>query len=153
MTGVADQVTIHVGETFTGNPAAGGYIKLVNTSDLKVTAEVPENYLGKVKIGSDVKIILPDMNDSLMSKINVAGKVIDPNSRTFQIEAKLPANALFKPNQLAFVQIMDYSAANTFTIPVNTLQTDEQGKYVLVAVTENGKMYARKKRVEIGRDV
>jgi hypothetical protein len=49
------------------------------------------------------------------------------------VEAKLPANADFKPNQLAFVRIMDYTVSNTFTIPVNTLQTDEQGKYVLVA--------------------
>ena len=77
-------------------------------------------------------------------------RVIDPNSRTFQIEAKLPANSLYKPNQLAFVRIMDYTAAKTLTIPVNTLQTDEQGKYVLVAAMENGKMYARKKHVEIG---
>ena len=151
MTGVADQVTIHVGETFTGNPAAGGYIKLVNTSELKVIADVPDNYLNKVKTGSVVKIVLPDINDSLISKINVAGKVIDPSSRTFKIEAKLPSNASFKPNQLAYVKIMDYTVTNTFTIPVNTLQTDEQGKYVLVAVTENGKMYARKKRVEIGQ--
>jgi RND family efflux transporter MFP subunit len=147
ISGVADEVTIHIGEMF---PSTTGYIKLVNTSDLKVTAQVPENYLDKVKVGGNVKIIFPDINDSLMSKINVAGKVIDPNSRTFQIQAKLPVNSLYKPNQLAFVRIMDYTASSAFTIPVNTLQTDEQGKYVLVAVTENGKMYARKKRVEIG---
>lgn len=151
MSGVADEVTIKVGETFTGNPVAGGYIKLVNTSDLKATAQVPDNYLEKVKVGSMVKIILPDINDTLTSKITTAGKVIDPNSRTFQIEAKLPSNASFKPNQLALVRIMDYTANNTFTIPVNTLQTDEQGKYVLVAITENGKTYARKKHVEAGQ--
>ena len=151
MNGVADEVTIKVGETFTGNPVAGGYIKLVNTSDLKATAQVPDNYLEKVKTGSTVKIILPDINDTLTSKITTAGKVIDPNSRTFQVEAKLPSNANFKPNQLALIRIMDYAANNTFTIPVNTLQTDEQGKYVLVAVTENGKTYARKKRVDAGQ--
>ena len=150
MNGVADEVTIRVGETFTGNPATGGYIKLVNTGDLKATAQVPDIYLDKVKVGSNVKIVLPDMNDSLMSKISVAGKVINPSSRTFQIEAKLPSNSLLRANQLAFIKIMDYSAANTLTIPVNTLQTDEQGKYVLVAVTENGKLYARKKHVQVG---
>jgi membrane fusion protein, multidrug efflux system len=148
ISGVADEVTIHVGETF---PSTTGYIKIVNTSDLKVTAQVPDNYVGKVKEGSKVKIVLPDINDSLMSKINVTGKVIDPNTRTFQIEAKLPAKASFKPNELAYVRIMDYAASNVFTIPVNTLQTDEQGKYVLVAVSENGKMYARKKHIEIGQ--
>ncbi|MEP6465488.1 MAG: efflux RND transporter periplasmic adaptor subunit [Parafilimonas sp.] len=147
ISGVADQVTIHVGETF---PSATGFIKIVNTSDLKVTALVPENYLERVKAGSNVKIIFPDLNDTLNSKISVASKVIDPNSRTFYIEAKLPANSTYKPNQLAFVRIMDYAASNSITIPVNTLQTDDQGKYVLVAVSENGKTYARKKRVEIG---
>lgn len=150
MNGVADEVTIRVGETFTGNPAAGGYIKLVNTGNLKATAQVPDIYLDKVKVGSNVKIVLPDMNDSLMSKITVAGKVIDPASRSFQIEAKLPSNPLLRANQLAYIKIMDYAAANTLTIPVNTLQTDEQGKYVLVAVAENGKMYARKKHVQVG---
>jgi RND family efflux transporter MFP subunit len=147
MNGVADQVTIHVGETF---PSATGYIRLVNTGDLKVTAQVPENYLGKVKVGSTVKIVFPDVSDSITSKITVSGKVIDPNNRSFEIEARLPSNAAYKPNQLAFVRIMDYAASNTITVPVNTLQTDEQGKYVLVAVTENGKMIARKKHVEIG---
>jgi multidrug efflux pump subunit AcrA (membrane-fusion protein) len=122
----------------------------VNTSDLKVAAQVPENYLGKVNVGSKVQIVFPDLNDSLMSSISVAGKVIDPNSRTFQIEAKLPSSPLYKPNELAFVKIMDYSATGTLTIPVNTLQTDEKGKYVLVASMENGKMYARKKHVEVG---
>jgi len=147
MNGVADQVTIHVGETF---PSATGYIRLVNTGDLKVTAQVPENYLGKVKVGSTVKIVFPDISDSITSRITVSGKVIDPNNRSFEIEARLPSNAAYKPNQLAFVRIMDYSASNTITVPVNTLQTDEQGKYVLVAVNENGKMIARKKHVEIG---
>lgn len=150
MGGVADEVTIRVGETFTGNPAAGGYIKLVNTGDLKAAAQVPDNYIDKVKVGSTVKIILPDISDTLTSRVTVAGKVIDPNTRTFQIEAKLPSSTKFKPNQLALIRIMDYASSNTFTIPVNTLQTDEQGKYVLVAVKESGKMYARKKRVEAG---
>ncbi len=146
MSGVADEVTVKVGETF---PTLGN-IKLVNTDNLKVTAQVPENYLSRVKVGSTVKLIFPDINDSITSKISVTGKVVDPNSSTFQIEAKLPSKSSFKPNQLAMVRIMDYSAKHTISVPVNTLQTDEQGKYVLVAEKENGKMYARKKHVVIG---
>lgn len=146
MDGVADQVTVHVGEQF---PSVG-IIRIVNTSNLKVTAQVPDNYLDKVKVGSTVKLVFPDINDSITSKISLVGSVIDPNNRTFQIEAPLPSNGLYKPNQLAFVRIMDYAAANTITVPVNTLQTDEQGKYVLVAANENGKMIARKKHVEVG---
>ncbi|MBS1747908.1 MAG: efflux RND transporter periplasmic adaptor subunit [Bacteroidetes bacterium] len=146
MNGVADEVTVKVGEVF---PTLGN-IKLVNTDNLKVTAQVPENYLDRVMVGGSVKLIFPDINDSISSKISVTGKVVDPNSSTFQIEAKLPSKSSFKPNQLAMVRIMDYSANNTITVPVNTLQTDEQGKYVLVAVNENGKLYAHKKHVVIG---
>jgi membrane fusion protein, multidrug efflux system len=33
---------------------------------------------------------------------------------------------------------------------MNTLQNDEKGKYVMVAVNENGKLLARKRTVEVG---
>jgi membrane fusion protein (multidrug efflux system) len=37
------------------------------------------------------------------------------------------------------------------TIPINTLQTDETGKYVLVGVRQNGKFVAHKKSITIGQ--
>ncbi len=37
-------------------------------------------------------------------------------------------------------------------IPVNTLQNDEKGKFVMVASKENGKLVARKRPVNIGAD-
>jgi membrane fusion protein, multidrug efflux system len=48
------------------------------------------------------------------------------------------------------VQIQDYTINNAITVPVNTLQNDEKGKYVMVAVKENGKMIAKKKMVIVG---
>lgn len=145
--GVADEVTIRVGETF---PSATGSIKIVNGNDLKIVAEVPENYLSRVRTGSRVEVTLPDINKTFSTTVNISGKVIDPNSRSFYIEAKVPAGTGAKPNQLAVAKILDYSAANAITISVNTLQTDEEGKYVLVAENKNGKLYAQKKHVEIG---
>ncbi|MBD0331690.1 MAG: efflux RND transporter periplasmic adaptor subunit, partial [Chitinophagaceae bacterium] len=56
ISGVADEVNIKVGENFTGNPMQG--IKIVNTGNLKVVAEVPENYLGKIGPGSSVRVVL-----------------------------------------------------------------------------------------------
>ena len=35
-------------------------------------------------------------------------------------------------------------------IPLNTLQNDEKGKFVMIASTENGKLIARKRPVNIG---
>jgi RND family efflux transporter MFP subunit len=146
MDGVLDDVNVKVGELFSG----AGQIKLINTSDLKVTAQVPENYLEKVKVGTSLKVILPDINRTTDAVIRVAGKLIDPLSRSFYIEAKLPADNIFRPNQVAQVKILDYSNANALTIPVNTLQTDDKGKFVMVSAKENGKTVAHKKPVVAG---
>jgi len=149
--GVADQVNVRVGEAFVGTSAAGPQIRIVNTNDLKVTAQVPENYIGKVGVGSTIEVVLPDENNrAITAKVNVAGKVIDPNTRSFYIEARIPSNAHLKPNQIAKVRIKDYGNANAITIPVNTLQNDEAGKFVMVAVNENGKLIAKKRPVTVG---
>jgi RND family efflux transporter MFP subunit len=144
--GVADDVNIRVGEFFTGM----GQIKIVNTSDLKITTQIPENYLGKVKVGTHIKVNLPDINKSIDAVITVAGKLIDANSRSFFAEAKIPASNAFYPNQVAMVQILDYSSANAIIAPLNTIQTDDKGKFVMVAVKENSKFIARKKQVVVG---
>jgi len=139
--GVAEEVNIHVGEMFMG----AGQIKIVNTQKLKATALVPENYTGKVRVGSDVALNFPDMQKTIETKISVIGKVIDPLSRSFFIETKIAPNSDFRPNQLVQVKIKDYSKANAISIPINILQNDEKGKFVYVAISENGKMIARKK--------
>jgi len=146
--GVAEDVNVKVGEFFT--PAAQ-QIKIVNTNDLKVTANVPENYTTSVNEGDSILVFFPDINKTVKAKISVAGKIIDPNSRSFYIEVRLPADKNLKPNQIANVKIQDYSAANAITIPVNTLQTDEKGKYVMVAETIAGKLTAKKKQVIVGQ--
>lgn len=144
--GVAEDVNIRVGEIFAGL----GQIKIVNTSNLKVTTEVPENYIDRVNNGTRLKITLPDINKTVEAKISVSGKIINPISRSFFIEARMPNDKDFRPNQIAMVQIQDYTINNALTVPVNTLQNDEKGKYVMVAVKENGKMIAKKKIVIVG---
>lgn len=150
ISGVADMVNIRVGEFFSPQSAAELGIRIVNTKNLKVTVNVPENYSGQVKEGTAVEIAFPDINKTVQSKVSVKGKTIDPSSRSFYIEARLPAGD-FRPNQLALVKIQDYSAPNAITIPMNTLQNDEKGKYVMVAANENGKLVAKKRQIEVGQ--
>lgn len=147
MSGVAETVNIKVGEMFMG----GQQIRIVNTSDLKIVAQVPENYMESVNVGTPLVVSFPEAGKKLNTKVSVAGKIIDPNSRSFYIEAKMPFDKSLKPNQIAMIQIQDYAANNAVTIPVNTLQNDDKGKFVMVAVQENGKWIARKKPVTIGR--
>ena len=148
--GVADEVNVRVGETFSGMGAMGPQIKIVNTSTLKVITDVPENYASKVKVGSKVIVNLPDVNKSYNTNISISGKVINPSNRSFTAEAKLPADGLLRPNQNAQVRIEDYASKNAIAIPINTVNTDEKGKYVYVAIIEGNKTVARKKNIIIG---
>jgi len=148
--GVADEVNVRVGELFTGFSGSSPQIKIVNMSNLKVITDVPENYSGKVRVGSTIVVSLPDINKTYNSSISVSGKVIDPNNRSFRAEAKLPSDGALRPNQIALVKIQDYAASNAIAIPVNTVGTDEKGKYVYIAVTEGGKLVAKKKQITVG---
>jgi membrane fusion protein (multidrug efflux system) len=150
VSGVADIVNIRVGETFSGQTAAGPQIKIVNTTNLKVVSNIPENYLGAVGKGSAVVVFFPDLNKTVNTTVSFMGASIDLINRGFVVEAKLAPDPVLKPNQIALMKIRDYNADNTITIPLKTLQNDEKGKFVMVASTENGKLVARKRPVNIG---
>jgi len=144
--GVAEEVNVKVGELF-GGP---GQIKIVNTEKLKLTSLVPENYAGKIKVGSEANLFFPDIQKTVDTKLAVVGTVIDPLNRSFYVESKLPIDKNFRPNQLVQVKIKDYTKKNAVIIPINIVQNDDKGKFIFVAVNENGKLIARKKTITIG---
>jgi RND family efflux transporter MFP subunit len=150
VSGVADEVNVRVGEFFTGVSGIMPQIKIVNTNNLKITAQIPENYLNKVGVGSRLNISLPDIHKTISANVSVASKLIDESSRSFYIEAKIPSDKDFHPNQLALINIQDYSNPKAIAVPVNTLQNDEKGKYVMVAVKDGAKLVAKKKVVKAG---
>jgi membrane fusion protein, multidrug efflux system len=108
---------------------------------LKITA---------LRLGSAVEVEVPDAGKKYTSAINVAGQFVDPNSRSFNAEVKIPGGGNVRANQSAKVRIMDYSASNAVTIPINVVQTDEKGKYVYIMVKEGNKTVARKKTINVG---
>jgi hypothetical protein len=58
---------------------------------------------------------------------------------------------VLKPNQSVVMKILDYAAAKAVVIPVNTVQSDEQNKYVYVMEkTADGKVIATRKTVVLG---
>ncbi len=146
--GVIDAVSIKVGETFMGSPLAG--ITIVDPSVLKATVDVPENYITKFKKGMKTIVSIPDINKSINSEISLISETINISSRSFIAECKLTGVKDIKPNQIAIVKVLDHESKNAIVIPVETVQTDEKGKYVFIFSNENGKNIARKKSIEIG---
>jgi len=150
--GVIDQLNLRVGEILSPAQNPGmPQIRIVNTGNLKIVASVPENYLTRVSVGSKLKIVLPEQNNrELDAVVNVVQKTIDPNKRTFDIEARIPSDANLKPNQVAVVKILDYTAKNTIVVPLNVVQSDDKGKFVFVMEKNGDRMIARKKTVMVG---
>lgn len=153
ISGVIDQINIKVGEFFSpisaADPRSG--IKIVNNNIIKVVTEVPENYASRVKKGDAVEVIVPESGKPpYKSTISVVGAAVNPTTRSFTTEAKLPADPILKPNQLATMKILDYQAKAAITVSVNVVQTDEKGKYVFIAEKSGDKIIARKRPVVVG---
>lgn len=143
ISGTVDQMDLKLGQV--AQPGANG-IRIVNADVLKVKADVPESYSGSVGTGNEVMILIPDAKDSLKTKVTFAAKAIDPTSRSFAVEIKLPVRKTLRPNMTAIIKIADYSKANTISIPVKAVQRSENGDYVYV--NENG--VAKRKTVKVG---
>ena len=79
-----------------------------------MVTEVPENYIARVKKGDNVEVVVPETGKpAFKSTISVVGASINPTTRSFITEAKLPADPFLKPNQLATMKILDYKAKGT----------------------------------------
>ena len=153
ISGMIDAMNVKVGEFFSPQSAAmpGAGIRIVNNNNLKIVTNVPENYVSRIKKGDKVEVVIADSDKPpYQSVISMVGASIDPTTRSFTSEAKLPSDPFLKPNQTATMKIQDYFAKDAVVVPINLVQSDEKSKYVYVAVKEGDKMVARKKTVIVG---
>src|ERR1700749_4812558 len=110
----------------TAQPGQTG-ILVVNADILKVKANVPESYSGRINQGGNVKVVVPDADDSVMAKVTFAAKVIDPASRSFAIEVRLPSRKTLRPNMTVVLKVADYTSNDAVTVPLNAVQRSENG--------------------------
>ena len=127
--GSIDQMDLKLGAIM--QPGQGG-IRIVNADLLKVKANVPESYSGRINQGDNVKVVVPDAGDSVMAKVTFAAKAIDAASRSFAIEVKLPARKTLRPNMTVVLKVADYSSSDAVTVPVNAIQRSEAGSFVFL---------------------
>lgn len=145
VSGTVDAMELKLGASVAPGSPTG--IRVVNASRLKVKALVSENYGGKVNQGDEVQVHLPDVPVNLQAKISFAAKVIDPVSRGFNVEVKLPSDKKYRPNMVAILKIVDYKNDKALTVPINAVQKSETSEYVFIAV--QGK--AKKAEIKTGK--
>ena len=130
ISGVVDQVNIKAGDV--ASPGTSG-IRVVSKDKLKAIASIGENYLGKVQKGNDVTLIFPDLNDSMKTKISYVSQAVDPISRSFSVEIKLPSNSRLHPNMSCKMKIANYENADALVVPVYVIQKTAEGDMLYVA--------------------
>lgn len=143
ISGTVDQMDLKLGQV--ASPGATG-IRIVDADNLKVKADVPESYGARVSTGDVVKVVMPDLQDTISAKVTFAAKVIDPTSRSFAVEVKLPSKRGLRPNMTALLKIVDRQNNKALVVPVNAIQKAESGDYVFVA--QNGT--AKKVNIKAG---
>ena len=148
ISGYVDEVRLKAGEM--ASPGLG-ILRIVNYSNLKVTANVPDTYPGTISKGDDVEITFPDLQKSLKAPLSFVSQSVNAVSRTFVVESHIPSfDKQLKPNLTAKMMINDISRGNAIVIPENYIQNTELGKLVYVAVEEGKNKVARAREVKTG---
>jgi RND family efflux transporter MFP subunit len=144
--GTVDEVIAKIGEAVQpGQPA----VRVVNTSELKITANVSEAYVTEIKKGNKVLVHIPELKKDLVSKVTFVGRTIDPLSRTFAIEVALPSEANLRPNMTGVIKVVFHTEPDAITVPINIVQSINDEKIVFVAETKGKATVARKKIVTV----
>jgi membrane fusion protein (multidrug efflux system) len=144
--GVVDNVEVKVGQNIApGMPAA----RVVNNSQLKITAKVSEAYSTQIKKGDKVVVTFPDLNKTIEAKVTFSARNIDALSRTFIVESSLPSSADLRPNMSAVVKIIYETSPSAILVPINLVQTVNGEKIVYIAEQDGARTVARKKVINV----
>lgn len=151
-TGTIDEVFVEKGEIV--SPNQKGLMRIVNLQNMYVSTSIPETYIGKLKIGTEVDVFLSSLNKSYKGKVRQIGNFINPNNRSFGIEVSVPnPENLLRPNQVAKLKVIDYVNPKAIIVPTNVILEDsKRDKYVYVVADSDGKSgRAKKVFVKIGK--
>ncbi len=150
--GTIDEVFVEKGQVVA--PSAQGLMRIVNLGNMFVSTSVPETYIGKLKVGTEVDVFLTSLGKTYVGKVRQVGNFINPNNRSFGIEVSIPnPDNMLRPNQVAKLKIIDYTNKTAIVVPTNVVQEDGEGnKFIYTVEGSNGKTgTAKKVVVEIGK--
>lgn len=143
--GTIDELFVEKGEVVSASPK--GLMRIVNLGNMYVSTSIPETYIGKLKIGTEVDVYLSSLGKTYKGKVRQIGNFINPNNRSFGIEVSVPnPENLLRPNQVAKLKVIDYVSNNAVVVPTNVIQQDgKKNSFVYTVANSNGKTGIAKK--------
>ncbi len=150
ISGTVDRVMMRRGESaMPGSPI----LSILNTNQLEVVADAPEDLITKVQRGQRIRVKVPTANLEFEAPIARIGKTVDPANRTFEVEVSVPARLRnqLKANLLAEVEILDFAADEIIVVSQDQIQQEIDGRRFVFLVTESdGETVAKKRYIETG---
>lgn len=137
--------------------AVGQYVALTSkiatvlrVTPIKLDLQVPESNAPQMKLGGAVEATVPGYpNRKFSGKVTAINPAVDPNSRTFSVEAQFPNTDLaLKPGMFATARILLSGATDGIFIPARAVLTDPSTNSSQVFFVRDGK--ARVAVVQLG---
>ena len=150
--GVIDEIIARKGSTLA--PGMTPIMRIVNLDNMYVESDVPENYLANITKGSLAKVSIPVLNETQNTIVRQTGNFIQPNNRTFRVEAPIKnPTGMIKPNLNARLSIVDYSNLEALMIPFRVIRKNAKGNsfvFILTGQEENNGYIAEQRFVTLG---
>ena len=150
--GVIDEIIARKGSTLA--PGMTPIMRIVNLDNMYVESDVPENYLANITKGSLAKVSIPVLNVTQNTVVRQTGNFIQPNNRTFRVEAPIKnPTGMIKPNLNARLSIVDYSNLEALMIPFRVIRKNAKGNsfvFILTGQEENNGYIAEQRFVTLG---
>lgn len=141
--GTIDEIFIEEGNLVSPPmmPDQGNAFRIVNLNELYVEAVIPENFIGKIKKGTQVLVEIPVLNITFNSTIKHSVSSINKLSRTFKIEVSVPKNELdLIPNLNVEINILDYTNSEAILVPESIVSEDSENNKFLYTIENNKAM-------------
>ena len=115
---------------------------VVDSSELKVQADVPETYSGKVFTGQEVYVVIDNASGKkFYAKVTKVSPVVNPGTRSFLIEAAVDNRAgVLKSGMFAEVYIVTGRKTGVLALPSDALAGDGN-PYIFIV--KDGKAFKR----------
>ena len=137
-----------------GEQAAPGarIARLVNTRRVKVTAGIPERYANDIQVGTPVQLDFRRYGAGVRTaEVTFVGGTIDPESRTFSIEATVSNDdGTLKPEMGVNLRVTRAVLDSAIAIPRSAVLRDETGTQAYVVDRTDSVAVARNRALTLG---
>ena len=128
--GTIDEIIANTGANLM--PGQTPVLRVVNLDKMYIEANIPERYVSDIKLGTDALVEIPMLGKTYATQIRQTGSFINPNNRSFRVEAPLAnTDGDIKPNLSCKLKIKDYNNSSAIMIPLSIIKENAKGdKYI-----------------------